>query len=195
MCWRSAGRASQEIVRLARRRFCCARSPSSALARRRRITSATDERNGTPSARSAHPPFDIKRDPPRLSDSSGARERQPARVVRQRGDHAEAAGRHRPARVLLSAREVEHPSRRAYHRGRATDAYEGARGTVRRFLNASPACAVRALVNDYAGRSRQPESRGAQRSFSGPDGDAAPGARQSAFYQMVSGRPVFPRRR
>ena len=36
----------------------------------------------------------------------------PAGLVRQRGDHAEAAGRDRPAVVLLRPRELEHPSRR-----------------------------------------------------------------------------------
>ncbi len=51
--------------------------------------------------------------PPRLPDPVGKGERPPADLVRQRGDDAEAEGRHRPAVVLLRARELQHPSRGA----------------------------------------------------------------------------------
>ena len=52
----------------------------------------------------------IRRDFPILSET---RERATAGLARQRRDHAEAAGRDRTAEVLLRARELEHPSRRA----------------------------------------------------------------------------------
>ena len=52
--------------------------------------------------------------PPRgLSDPRRAGARQAARLSRQRGDHAEAAGGARPAGALLPARERQRPSRRA----------------------------------------------------------------------------------
>ncbi|EAY65593.1 Selenocysteine lyase [Burkholderia cenocepacia PC184] len=54
-----------------------------------------------------------ERDPPRFPDPARARERQAARLVRQRGDDAQAAGRDRPPRVLLRTRELEHPPRGA----------------------------------------------------------------------------------
>ena len=54
-----------------------------------------------------------ERDPPRFPDPAGARERQAARVVRQCSDDPQAAGRDRPSRVFLCARELEHSPRRA----------------------------------------------------------------------------------
>ena len=50
-------------------------------------------------------------DPPGLSDLARELQREAARLARQRGDHAEAAGGHRSALALLRARELERPSR------------------------------------------------------------------------------------
>jgi len=54
-----------------------------------------------------------QRDPPRLPDPQRTGQRPAARLVRQRRDDAQAAGRDRPPRLVLRARELEHPPRRA----------------------------------------------------------------------------------
>ncbi len=59
-------------------------------------------------------------DPARLPDPRGARPRTPPGLARQRRDDAEAARGHRSPHVLLRARELEHPPRRA-HAGGARD--------------------------------------------------------------------------
>ena len=74
-------------------------------------------RPGRPrSARSAAR-FDVDADPARLPDPRGAGQRPAAGLARQRGDHAEAAGGDRSPPLLLRARELEHPPRRAHARG------------------------------------------------------------------------------
>ncbi len=96
----------------------------------------------------AYPAFDveaIRRDFPILQR---ARPRPPAGLARQRRHHAEAAGGHRPADVLLRARELQHPpGARTSLAARATDAYEGARprcaaSSVRLERTRSSSCAA-----------------------------------------------------
>ena len=87
--------------------------------------------------RRAHPAFDVARGAARLPDPGRARQRPAAGLARQRRDHAEAAGGDRPPRVLLRARELQHPPRRA-RAGGARDrrlrgrAREGARASSTR---------------------------------------------------------------
>ena len=74
---------------------------------------------------------------PGLPDPRRAGERTPAGLARQRRDHAEAAGGHRGL-----TRFYDHENsniHRAAHKlaAGATDAYEDARGTVRRFIGAA----------------------------------------------------------
>ena len=78
------------------------------------------------------------RGPPRLPDPAGAGQRPAAGLARQRRDDAEAAGGHRPPRrTSTSTRTRTSTAPRTTLAARATDAYEGARETVRRFLDAA----------------------------------------------------------
>jgi cysteine desulfurase/selenocysteine lyase len=61
--------------------------------------------------------------------------------VRQRLDHAQAAGCHRPPASLLPARKLQHPPRRPCP-GRTRHRCRGARATVQRFINAPEAAEV-----------------------------------------------------
>ena len=77
------------------------------------LTDRSDRR--TPRAPAPGRPrgFRRQRDARRLPDPARDGQRQAADLVRQRRDHAEAAGGDRPAVVLLRARELQHPPRRA----------------------------------------------------------------------------------
>ena len=83
---------------------------------RRTTTSCRSGATGLrePVPQTAGRPRDLRRqrDPRRLPDPARDRQRQTADLVRQRRDHAEAAGGHRPAVVLLRPRELQHPPRR-----------------------------------------------------------------------------------
>ena len=70
-----------------------------------------------PESRLADPPVRAEHHQAGLPDPARARARAAARLARQRGDDAEAAGRHRSDLVLLRARELERPPRRAHARG------------------------------------------------------------------------------
>lgn len=76
-------------------------------------------------------------------DPARAGQLQAADLVRQCGDHAQAAGGDRPAGLVPRAREFQYPPGRVYVGGPATDAYEGARETVRRHISASPGPATK----------------------------------------------------
>ena len=75
---------------------------------------------------------------PRVPDPVRADQRPPVDLARQRSHDTEAADRDRSADVLLRARELQCPPRRAHLAARSTDAYEGARASVARFIGAEP---------------------------------------------------------
>ncbi len=115
--------------RSACRAASCARSPPSAArraaalrrdsTRRHRLRTSSSRRRAATCRTVAAGASAVRRarGAPRLPDPAGAGQRQAAGLVRQRRDHAEAAGGDRSPRVLLRARELQHPPRRARARG------------------------------------------------------------------------------
>ena len=117
----------------------------------RRRSRAVDDRARADRSVAPHAATRVRsvRRAPRLPDPRGARPRQAPRLARQRGDHAEAARGHRSAHVLLRARELEHPPRRAHARGARDRRLRGgardacAASSTRRRRARSSSCAAR----------------------------------------------------
>ena len=79
----------------------------------RATTTSSPPADPVPQLADDHEVFDVNAVRADFPILQGDRQRKAADLVRQRGDHAEAAGGHRPAVVVLRARELQHPPRRA----------------------------------------------------------------------------------